>query len=253
MAPRPRQFSPPRLSPRSSAPAGCSVAPLASLTRAWGLSPADDARQRTSPRPAFGEDGRFVLEQETNSYAVLPESQWPGYRPPQEPPVPCLATCGAIQRPCSQRSLRRLRRAIWRARCTSPGQRPEGRPGSRPGAARAGVHGARTREIYRSARDAEKPAPGLKPTCNSLLWPADRRKEGALNKRRRKKAVLRAGGLEHEEASARAVNAGPWEPPPGMVKLRCERCRYWFAAPSQSAEPRWPDCASFGQRAAELA
>jgi hypothetical protein len=30
-------------------------------------------------------DGRFVLEQETNAYAVLPESQWRGYRPPAEP------------------------------------------------------------------------------------------------------------------------------------------------------------------------
>ena len=27
-------------------------------------------------------DGRFVLEQETNAYAVLPDSQWRGYRPP---------------------------------------------------------------------------------------------------------------------------------------------------------------------------
>ena len=29
-------------------------------------------------------DGRFVLEQETNAYAVLPESQWRSYRPPQD-------------------------------------------------------------------------------------------------------------------------------------------------------------------------
>jgi hypothetical protein len=41
-----------------------------------------------------------------------------------------------------------------------------------------------TREIYRSARDAEKPAPELNPTCNSRLGPADRRKEGASNKKR---------------------------------------------------------------------
>jgi len=33
------------------------------------------------------QDGRFVLEQETNAYAVLPESQWRGYRPPEEPPA----------------------------------------------------------------------------------------------------------------------------------------------------------------------
>ena len=33
-------------------------------------------------------DGRFVLEQQTNAYAVLPESQWRGYRPPLEAPEP---------------------------------------------------------------------------------------------------------------------------------------------------------------------
>jgi hypothetical protein len=39
-------------------------------------------------------DGRFVLEQETNAYAVLPESQWRGYRAPPEPPGPAPGTCG---------------------------------------------------------------------------------------------------------------------------------------------------------------
>ena len=39
-------------------------------------------------------DGRFVLEQESNAYAVLPESQWRGYRPPQEPPGPAPGTWG---------------------------------------------------------------------------------------------------------------------------------------------------------------
>jgi hypothetical protein len=39
-------------------------------------------------------DGRFVLEQETNAYAVLPESQWRGWRPPQEPPGPAPGTWG---------------------------------------------------------------------------------------------------------------------------------------------------------------
>ena len=33
-------------------------------------------------------DGRFVLEQETNAYAVLPETGWRGYRPPLEAPEP---------------------------------------------------------------------------------------------------------------------------------------------------------------------
>jgi hypothetical protein len=42
------------------------------------------------------QDGRFVLEQETNAYAVLPESHWRGYRPPQEPPAsPWPETWGA--------------------------------------------------------------------------------------------------------------------------------------------------------------
>jgi hypothetical protein len=40
-------------------------------------------------------DGRFVLEQETNAYAVLPETQWRGYRPPAEPPTaPAQGTWG---------------------------------------------------------------------------------------------------------------------------------------------------------------
>ena len=39
-------------------------------------------------------DGRFVLEQETNAYAVLPEGQWRGYSPPQEPPAPAPGTWG---------------------------------------------------------------------------------------------------------------------------------------------------------------
>jgi hypothetical protein len=40
------------------------------------------------------EDGRFVLEQETNAYAVLPPTQWRGYRPPTEPPAPVPGTWG---------------------------------------------------------------------------------------------------------------------------------------------------------------
>ena len=39
-------------------------------------------------------DGRFVLEQETNAYAVLPATQWRGYRPPAEPPAPAPGTWG---------------------------------------------------------------------------------------------------------------------------------------------------------------
>jgi hypothetical protein len=40
------------------------------------------------------EDGRFMLEQETNAYAVLPCTQWRGYRPPAEPPAPMPGTWG---------------------------------------------------------------------------------------------------------------------------------------------------------------
>jgi hypothetical protein len=40
------------------------------------------------------QDGRFVLKQEPNAYGLLPESQWRGYRPPQEPPGPAPGTWG---------------------------------------------------------------------------------------------------------------------------------------------------------------
>jgi hypothetical protein len=49
-----------------------------------------------------------------------------------------------------------------------------------------------------------------------------------------------AGG--QPEARARAINAEPWEPLPGMIKLRCRDCGYWFAAPAAGAK-RCPDCA----------
>ena len=54
--------------------------------------------------------------------------------------------------------------------------------------------------------------------------------------------MLRAGGFADAEAAARAVNAEPWEPMPGMVKRQCSKCRYLFAAPVDSEEPRCPDC-----------
>ena len=83
-------------------------------------------------------DGHFVLEQETNAYAVLPEIQWRGYRPPQEPPTPAAGTWG--EPPPSGRSGGAGARSGGQGAGT--GQRSEGRPGSRPGAARASVHGA---------------------------------------------------------------------------------------------------------------
>jgi hypothetical protein len=46
-------------------------------------------------------DGHFVLEQQSNAYAVLPDSQWRGgYRPPQGLPAPAPGTWGeAAPRP----------------------------------------------------------------------------------------------------------------------------------------------------------
>jgi len=63
-----------------------------------------------------------------------------------------------------------------------------------------------------------------------------------MNKRRGKPVP------EDAEAVARRVNAQPWEPLPGMVKLRCPDCHYWFAA-ADLRTPRCQDCASFGSRA----
>jgi hypothetical protein len=47
------------------------------------------------------------------------------------------------------------------------------------------------------------------------------------------------------EAEARATNALPWEPLPGMVKRRCLRCSYFFAVKAEEAETTatCPDCA----------
>ena len=53
-----------------------------------------------------------------------------------------------------------------------------------------------------------------------------------------------------EETEARATNAEPWEPPPGMVKKRCSWCRYYFAVAVEEAEgtSRCPDCTGLGTR-----
>ena len=109
----------------------------------------------------------IMLEQDTNAYAVLPESQWRGYRAPPEPPA----------------------------------------------------------------------AP----------WPGEGRKKTLTNKKRAEELVLR-GRLSSEEAAARAANAEPWEPMPGMVKRQCPRCRYLFAAAVDREELRCADCVAAGTR-----
>jgi hypothetical protein len=47
------------------------------------------------------------------------------------------------------------------------------------------------------------------------------------------------------EAKARAINAEPWEPLPGMVKRQCPQCRCWFVVlvTEVEATSRCPDCA----------
>jgi hypothetical protein len=47
------------------------------------------------------QSGRFVLEQETNAYAILPASQWPGFVEPPEAPPPERGTWG--DHPCAMR------------------------------------------------------------------------------------------------------------------------------------------------------
>ena len=42
--------------------------------------------------------------------------------------------------------------------------------------------------------------------------------------------------------AARFLNVEDWDPLPGMIKRQCPSCRYLFAAPSISEEPRCPDC-----------
>ena len=49
-------------------------------------------------REERGKDGGFRLKQETNAYAVLPPSQWHGYREPPAPPPPPASTWGAPDR-----------------------------------------------------------------------------------------------------------------------------------------------------------
>jgi hypothetical protein len=44
-----------------------------------------------------------------------------------------------------------------------------------------------------------------------------------------------------DDALARAINSEPWQPLPGMVKLRCQLCAYWFATRDADV-PYCPDC-----------
>jgi hypothetical protein len=51
---------------------------------------------------AIFKDGRCVLDQDTNAYAILPTSQWRGYVEPPEAPAPQSGTWG--DHPCGMRA-----------------------------------------------------------------------------------------------------------------------------------------------------
>ncbi len=54
-------------------------------------------------------------------------------------------------------------------------------------------------------------------------------------------------------AEARAINAEPWEPPPGMIKRRCPWCGYFFASQVTAADAVMlcPDCSALGAKVAD--
>jgi hypothetical protein len=45
------------------------------------------------------------------------------------------------------------------------------------------------------------------------------------------------------EKLARAANAEPWDPPPGMIKRRCPKCSYWFASTAETGL-----CPDYGEK-----
>jgi hypothetical protein len=122
------------------------------------------------------------------------------------------ARAGARQ-PCPPLSLRRPWRAIWRARCRCwpATRRMAWRP---PWRGSGGRSWRATREFPRSAQDAEKHALELDPIRNSRPRLADRRKEDALNKRRRTELVPIARGQTDD------VLAALWAMPLRMGPVR---------------------------------
>src|SRR3954452_22080483 len=84
-------------------------------------------------------DGRFVLEQQTNAYAVLPPTQWRGYRPPAEPPAPVAVTWGdhpPLPSVLAQAAQELDLRAAVRALATDPTDRVAPPAAPRPGGGR---------------------------------------------------------------------------------------------------------------------
>jgi len=51
------------------------------------------------------------------------------------------------------------------------------------------------------------------------------------------------------ETLARQVNAEPWDPLPGMVKLKCVECEFWYAEPDPRVRvPFCQDCKHLKRR-----
>ena len=84
-----------------------------------------------------------MLEQETNAYAVLPDSQWRGYRPPQEPPAPAPGTWGEPTPMPSVLAQAAAETGDLRAVVGILASDPKDRLAACAGEPRAGLHGAR--------------------------------------------------------------------------------------------------------------
>ena len=129
-------------------------------------------------------DGRFVLEQETNAYAVLPESQWHGYRPPPEPPAaPWPDTWGAMPPMLSA--------VVQAALESDPAAKAQVLAVSAmtplEHALASFQRSILARELVRFTgvqRDAEKHSPDLKHTCNTGSDRSIEERKALMNKRR---------------------------------------------------------------------
>ena len=102
-----------------------------------------------------------MLEQETNAYAVLPDSQWRGYRPPADPPAPAPGTWGEPAPMPDAVTLARLEGDLMgkvHVLASDPKDRLAG------ALARLG-QAFMTREFSRNAADAEKHSPEITAHC----------------------------------------------------------------------------------------
>ena len=151
------------------------------------------------PRLARCAPGRSVARRSLQGWAV--QEPTPEARPPRRirdiyggAGRQKRSDKSAMWHPRNLRSPWRPWRAIWWARCTCWPATPR-TAWQPPWRGSGGRSWPATREFVRSARDAEKPAPELEPTCNSRLGPADRRKEDALNERRRAELVPETGAM----------------------------------------------------------